>query len=44
MGFNKNDYKKMKATNLLSDNDIIFLAGNSISINVLEEIFMKLKF
>lgn len=34
----------MKATNLLSDNDIIFLAENSISINVLEEIFMKLKF
>lgn len=44
MGFNRDDYKTMKATNLLTDNDIIFLAGNSISINVLEEIFKSLKF
>lgn len=44
MGFNKKDYDKMKATNLLTDNDIIFLAGNSISINVLEEIFRSVRF
>lgn len=38
MGFDYKDYKNLKRWNILSDNKIIFLAGNSISIEVLTEI------
>lgn len=44
MGFNDVDYENLKKTGLLNDNKIIFLMGNSIAINVLEEIFKSLKF
>ena len=43
MGFNESDYKKIKKTNL-SETKIIYLAGNSIVVNVLEKIFESLKF
>lgn len=43
MGFSNSDFKKIKKTNL-NDTKIIYLAGNSIVINVLEEIFKRLKF
>lgn len=39
MGFNKEDYSLIKLVNFIGDNKIIFLAGNSIPINVLDEIF-----
>ena len=44
MGFTSSDYEKVKNTNLLSDTKIIFIAGNSISIEVLEWIFSTLRF
>ncbi len=44
MGFSKKDYYNMQKTKLLSDNDIIYLAGNSIPIQILEEIFSSLRF
>ena len=44
MGFNDEDYKKIKKTNLISENKMIYLAGNSISIEVLEKIFESFKF
>lgn len=43
MGFTANDFNKIKKTNL-NDIKIIYLAGNSIVVNVLEEIFKSLKF
>lgn len=43
MGFNESDYKKIKKTNL-NETKIIYLAGNSIVVNVLEKIFESLKF
>lgn len=43
MGFTDNDFNKIKKTNL-NDIKIIYLAGNSIVVNVLEEIFKSLKF
>lgn len=42
MGFDVEDYEKVKKTNLVSDNKIIFTAGNSISVEVLSNIFEKL--
>lgn len=44
MGFDDNDFDKVKNTNLLSDSKIIYTAGNSIVVNVLEAIFKTLKF
>lgn len=41
MGFKSVDYQKIKKTNL-SEQKIIYLAGNSIVINVLEKIFDSL--
>ena len=41
MGFKSSDYQKIKKINL-SDQKIIYLAGNSIVINVLEKIFDSL--
>ncbi|MGL4647445.1 MAG: DNA (cytosine-5-)-methyltransferase [Mycoplasmoidaceae bacterium] len=44
MGFTKQDYLRLKKTNLLSDNNIIYLAGNSIPVQLLEVLFRSLKF
>lgn len=44
MGFETKDYMNVKKTNLLSDIKITYTAGNSISIQVLEEIFKTFKF
>lgn len=44
MGFDADDYLKIKNTNLVSDNKMIFLAGNSIPIQLLEKIFETLEF
>ncbi len=44
MGFNKNDFNKISIHNLISDNKLIYLCGNSISVEVLEEIFRSLRF
>ncbi|MBN3534965.1 DNA (cytosine-5-)-methyltransferase N-terminal subunit [Mycoplasma procyoni] len=42
MGFEKEDIKKIQNTEILSDSRLIFTAGNSISVEVLEAIFKKL--
>ncbi|WP_084276658.1 DNA (cytosine-5-)-methyltransferase [Mycoplasmopsis opalescens] len=42
MGFDEADYENVKKTNLVSDNKIIFTAGNSISVEVLQAIFKKI--
>ncbi|MGZ9453587.1 DNA (cytosine-5-)-methyltransferase [Mycoplasma sp. AC157] len=42
MGFSKEDIKKIKDSNLLSEQKMTFLAGNSISVEVLEKIFEKI--
>lgn len=44
MGFNKKDYALIKSLDLIGDSKIIFLAGNSIPVNVLEEIFKSFIF
>ncbi|MGL5205261.1 MAG: DNA (cytosine-5-)-methyltransferase, partial [Metamycoplasmataceae bacterium] len=44
MGFDDNDFNNVLKTNLIKSNKQIYLAGNSIVINVLEEIFKGLKF
>lgn len=44
MGFEYKDYLRVKNSNLLSNNKIIFTAGNSICVQVLEAIFKTLKF
>ena len=44
MGFNDQDYFNVAKTKLLSDNKIIYTAGNSIVVSVLEEIFKSFKF
>nr|WP_277870955.1 DNA (cytosine-5-)-methyltransferase [Metamycoplasma phocicerebrale] len=41
MGFDRDDYKKIKKSNLLSESKIIYLCGNSISVEVLEQIFSE---
>lgn len=42
MGFSSKDVDKILETNLVSENKIIFMAGNSISVEVLEYIFKNL--
>lgn len=44
MGFKKSDYEKVRKTKLISDQKMIFLCGNSISVQVLETIFESLRF
>lgn len=44
MDFQENDYYLVKNTNLVNDNKMIYLCGNSISVKVLEEIFRNFKF
>ncbi|WP_223658954.1 DNA (cytosine-5-)-methyltransferase [Mycoplasma tauri] len=43
MGFTKDDAIKVKNTNLISSNKMIFTCGNSISVEVLEVIFSEIK-
>lgn len=43
MGFTSDDYKKIAKTKL-PENKIIYLAGNSIVVQVLEKIFESLRF
>ncbi len=42
MGFNKEDFNKVKTLNILNDVELTFLAGNSIVVNVLESIFNQI--
>ncbi|QYR08609.1 DNA cytosine methyltransferase [Mycoplasmopsis agalactiae] len=42
MGFTEKDYFKAKEGNLISEQKLIFLCGNSISVEVLESIFGRL--
>ena len=42
MGFNKEDFNKVKKLNVLNDVELTFLAGNSIVVNVLESIFNQI--
>lgn len=44
MGFEIEDYKKLNKWKLISNAKTIYLAGNSISVEVLENIFRSLKF
>ncbi|MCF0218117.1 MAG: DNA cytosine methyltransferase [Malacoplasma sp.] len=44
MGFDNTDYQRVKNTQLLSNNKIIYTAGNSIPICILESIFAALEF
>ena len=44
MGMSASDYKKVSKSGLITENKLIYLAGNAISINVLEAIFKKLEF
>ena len=44
MGFDINDFHKLNKWDLISKSKIIYLAGNSISVEVLENIFRSLKF
>ncbi len=44
MGFTNDDYKKMIESGLMSNSNIIFLAGNSIPVEVLEAIFERMVF
>lgn len=44
MGFDISDFNKLNKWDLISKSKIIYLAGNSISIEVLENIFRSLKF
>lgn len=44
MGFDREDYVRVNNTNLVPDIKKIFLCGNSISVEVLEEIFRSFKF
>lgn len=43
MGFNDNDYSKIKNLNYLSEAKMIYLCGNSIPIEILEAIFKEMK-
>ncbi|WP_280451480.1 DNA (cytosine-5-)-methyltransferase [Ureaplasma diversum] len=43
MGFSENDVLKIKSTNLITPTKMIFCAGNSICIQVLEAIFKEIK-
>ncbi|TCG10364.1 DNA cytosine methyltransferase [Mycoplasma marinum] len=42
MGFSTNDYKKVNNLNFLSETKMIYTCGNSISVEVLEEIMLKI--
>ena len=42
MGFTIDDYEKIKNSNLLSNSKMIYLCGNSISVEVLENIFKEI--
>ncbi|WP_406616173.1 DNA cytosine methyltransferase [Mycoplasmopsis hyopharyngis] len=42
MGFDFQDYLKVKNTNLVSASKMLFLCGNSISVEALEEIFKEI--
>ncbi|VDR41939.1 CpG cytosine-specific DNA modification methyltransferase [Mycoplasmopsis caviae] len=42
MGFDKEDAVKVKETNLINENKMIFTCGNSISVEVLEAIFKEI--
>nr|WP_238523098.1 DNA (cytosine-5-)-methyltransferase [Mycoplasma crocodyli] len=42
MGFKLEDALKVKETNLISDTKMIFTCGNSIHVNVLEELFKEI--
>ena len=42
MGFSENDYLKVKETNLITKNKMLFLCGNSISVEVLESLFKEI--
>lgn len=42
MGFTENDAIKVASSGLISEKEMIFLAGNSISVEVLEELFKKI--
>ncbi|MDE5767154.1 MAG: DNA (cytosine-5-)-methyltransferase [Malacoplasma sp.] len=44
MGFSELDYLKVKNSNLVSDTKLIYTAGNSIPVEVLECLFATLKF
>ncbi|MGL5617715.1 MAG: DNA (cytosine-5-)-methyltransferase [Metamycoplasmataceae bacterium] len=44
MGFTNQDFNKVVKTGLVKPNKQIYLAGNSIVVNILEEIFRGLKF
>lgn len=44
MGFDKNDYLKIKNNEFISPTKQIYLCGNSISVQVLEAIFRTLRF
>lgn len=44
MGFNDKDWKKINNTNLINPTKQIYLAGNSICVEVLEAIFKEFKF
>ena len=42
MGFEEDDYLKVKNTNLITKNKMLFLCGNSISVEVLENLFKEI--
>lgn len=42
MGFEEDDYLKVKNTNLITKNKMLFLCGNSISVEVLESLFKEI--
>lgn len=44
MQFDVNDFKKVQTTNLISENKMIYIAGNSIPVKILEAIFNTLEF
>ena len=44
MGFNDQDYENIKKSGVVPDNKIIFCSGNSISVEVLENIFKSFIF
>ena len=44
MGFKKPDFQKVLQTNLIAQSKLIYLAGNSIPVQILEAIFRSFKF
>ena len=43
MGFKSSDYKKINKVKMLTENKMIYTCGNSISVEVLENIFERIK-